>query len=133
MTMQSLAIEVHERRPHHFEVSLAGRLDTQTEAVFTEKLGFVENRQVHALHLELGRLSYISSVGLRSVMTLARAVRAGGGTFSMSNLQAQIAKVFEIANVLPQEEIFASVAEADRYFDAIQRQELAKHKPPSTS
>jgi len=133
MTVQSLSIEVHERRSHWFEVSLAGRLDTQSEAILSKHLAFLTSRKVRALHLELGRLTYISSVGLRALITLARAVRDGGGAFSMSNLQPQIAKVFEIANVLPKEEIFTSVEEADRYYDAIQRKELAKRTPPSES
>lgn len=128
MNGATLAVQVHEKRPGFFEVALAGRLDTVTHALFEERIAFVRTRLVRSLHLDLGRLSYISSVGLRAVLTASRAVKDCGGVFSMSGLQPQIAKVFEIANVLPKEEIFGSVAEADHYLDMIQRKELDKQR-----
>jgi hypothetical protein len=44
--------------------------------------------------------------------------------FLMANLQPQIKKVIEIAQALPSESIFASIEEADAYFDAMQKKVL---------
>ena len=66
-------------------------------------------------------VSYISSRGLAVVITTIKKVRASGGKFAMAELQAPVRKVFEIAAALPEESVFASQEEADRYFDAIQR------------
>jgi len=66
-------------------------------------------------------VTYISSRGLAVVITTIKKVRAGGGKFAMAELQPPVRKVFEIAAALPEESVFASQEEADRYFDAIQR------------
>jgi len=41
-------------------------------------------------------------------------------------MQEPVQKVFEIAQMVPMNEIFASVKEADDYFDEIQRRERQK-------
>ena len=66
-------------------------------------------------------VTYISSRGLGVVVSTIKKVRAGGGKFAMTDLQGPVRKVFEIAAALPEESVFASQEEADRYFDAIQR------------
>ena len=126
MTTPSLTVQLHERRPGFFEMALAGRLDTLTCPFLEDRLAILRARMVHGLHLEMGQLEYISSMGLRAVVMAMKQVREGGGSFSMSGLQPQVKKVFDIVSLLPKESVFASVAEADRYFDAMQRKELEK-------
>ena len=75
------------------------------------------------LRFEMSELAYISSMGLGSVIRAMKVTRAGGGQVAMVGMQPVVQKVFEIAAALPEETIFASVEEADRYFDAIQRGE----------
>ena len=126
MTTPKLTIGLNERRPGFFDVSLSGRLDSATFELLEKRLDVLTGRRVHALHFEMGGLDYISSLGLRAVMKAMVMVKQQDGTIGMSNLQPQIKKVFEIAQMLPTETVFASVEEADRYFDAMQRKELAK-------
>jgi anti-anti-sigma factor len=121
MPRSVLTIALHEKRPGTFEMTLGGRLDTETSPQLIERTTMLGGRIVRALNLELGNLDYISSMGLRAVLALMRQVTQGGGAFSMSNPRQHISKVFEIANVLPAEQIFTSVEEADRYLDMIQR------------
>jgi anti-anti-sigma regulatory factor len=47
-----------------------------------------------------------------------------GGRVYMINVQPQIEKVFEIANMLNGIRLFASISEADTYFDAMQKSVL---------
>jgi len=47
-----------------------------------------------------------------------------GGAVYMMNVQPQIEKVFEIANLLQGMRLFADTKEADEYFDAIQKSVL---------
>ena len=130
MNVPALTVGLHERRPGYFEVSLAGRLDTSTYQQLEQRLELLGSRKVHSLHMEMGQLAYISSMGLRVVMKAQRQVKEAGGTFTMSSLQPQVRKVFEIVSLLPKDTVFASVAEADRYFDAMQRKELEKQRKP---
>jgi anti-anti-sigma factor len=73
------------------------------------------------IQLNMSGVSYISSRGLGVIISTIKRVRAKGGKFAMTELQGPVRKVFEIAAALPEESVFASQEEADRYFDAIQR------------
>ena len=59
-------------------------------------------------------------------------LKAEGGEFAVTNLQPHIKKVFEITKLLPSQKIFANAAEADRYFDTIQRREKSRRLLPET-
>jgi hypothetical protein len=48
--------------------------------------------------------------------------------FLAADLQPQIEKVFEIAAALPSETLFSSVAEADEYFDRMQKKVLEEQR-----
>ena len=76
------------------------------------------------IRLDLSRLAYISSMGMRVVMKLMKDLRAQNAVFQMVNLQPQIRKVFEIAAALPKEEVFKNVKEADAYLDEMQKRVL---------
>ncbi len=65
-------------------------------------------------------------MGLRSIMMAAKQARAKGARLTVVRPQPQVLAVLEIGRALPTESVFASVAEADRYLDHIQKEELAK-------
>jgi anti-anti-sigma factor len=124
-----LTIDRREKRPTVFEIALIGRLDTDTSAQLERMLNLTFEGPVRGLHLNLEKLAYISSAGIRVVILAAKKARAAGATFTMSDLQPQIRKVFEIVQALPAQTIFASVKEADAYFDEIQKRALAGPPP----
>lgn len=113
-------------------VAMTGKLDSAAAPVCETKLNEALALSPRVLMLDLALLEYISSLGLRTILKTRKAVEANGGSVVMANLQPQIAKVFEIASVLPKEAIFASIEEADQYLDAMQRKELEKHGRPHT-
>lgn len=123
----SLKIDIERRPGAVVFVRIDGRLDTNTYLQAESALAPVLATKPRALLLDLAALSFVSSMGLRVIFQVRKAVEDGGGRLVTTNLQPQIAKVFEIAAALPPEEIFTSVEEADRYLAAMQRRELEKH------
>ena len=122
----SLEITVGEKQPGLFEVSLDGRLDTGSASQLERTLEQLLDAEVRGVRLNLAALSYISSMGLRAVFTAAKQLRARHGVFQVANLQPQIRKVFEIVKALPDISVFASIEEADEYFEAMQNKVLGE-------
>ena len=107
-----------------YEVVLNGRLDTDTSPQLEKALSEILAKQVSAVRFDMAQLSYVSSMGIRVLLKTFKALRAKGAMFLMANLQPQIKKVIDIAQALPPETLFASIQEADAYFDAMQRKVL---------
>lgn len=122
----SLHLNVSKQREGYFVVTFNGRLDSQTVAAGEAKLAPLLSGIAKVVLLDMAFLDYISSMGLRLILKTRKALETQQSRLIISNLQPQIAKVFEIAKALPPQAIFASVAEADRYFDMIQCKELEK-------
>ncbi|MBQ6290383.1 MAG: STAS domain-containing protein [Clostridia bacterium] len=76
------------------EIALAGRLDTMTapelEAELNKDLGGVDS-----LTLDFGKLDYISSAGLRVLLTAHKAMAAKGG-MKICNVNEVVQEVFEV-------------------------------------
>ena len=102
-------------------VVLDGRLDTHTYGALDDRLSLVLAGQVQYLTLDLERLAYISSAGVRSVFRARKLLEARGGKVLVANAQPQVQKVFDIVKAVPLSEIFRSVDEADAYLDKIQK------------
>jgi anti-anti-sigma factor len=116
-----LEIEVENQPEGRVRVSLNGRLDTQTYAQCEERLQPLLTPATRVLVFDLAQLDYLSSMGLRVLMKTTKALAAHGGKCLLTRLQPPIRTVIDIANALPPQSIFASVEEADRYLDLMQR------------
>lgn len=121
--MSTLRVRTREIRPTAFEIAVTGRLDSSSADLLEEEVERVLGLRPTFLHFDLRHLDYISSVGLGLVITTLKRMKASGGHFSLGGLQPPVRKVFEIAAALPEETVFASVQEADRYYDKIQQRE----------
>ncbi|MCL1635724.1 STAS domain-containing protein [Luteimonas sp. SX5] len=119
-----LQIRIDPPRGDSQRVALAGRLDTHSYDELDRRLAPVLASDIRSLVLDLGGLEYISSAGVRSVFKARKALAARGGKVVVANPQPQIAKVFDIVKAVPMNEVFASVAEADAYLDAMQQKVL---------
>ena len=124
--MMPLKISPREKRPTYFEMTLEGRLDTGTSPQLETLLNQLFQNPVRGLQLNMRGVDYVSSAGIRVVLLAMKKIKAGGGTFMMTELQPPVKKVFDIAQVLRGENVFTSIAEADAYFDAIQKKERNK-------
>lgn len=120
----SLTIQIETKRPGFWFVSLIGRLDQTTAEECDAKVSSILMPETRAIVFDMTGLNYISSMGLRIILKTRRFMSGQGGAVYMMNVQPQIEKVFEIANLLQGMKLFASVKEADEYFDAIQKSVL---------
>lgn len=116
-----LEIIVENQPEGRVRVALNGRLDTQTYAQCEERIRPLLTASTRVLMFDMANLNYLSSMGLRVLMKTATALGSHGGRCVLAHLQPPIRKVIEIANALPKETVFASVEEADRYLDLMQR------------
>jgi anti-anti-sigma factor len=116
-----LEVTVDNQPNGRVRVSLIGRLDTQTYAQCEQRLQPLLTSATRVLVFDMAQLDYMSSMGLRVLMRTSKALAALGAKCILTRLQPPIRTVINIANALPSEAIFASVEEADRYLDAMQR------------
>ena len=120
----SLTIRMETKRPGFWFVSLIGRLDQTTAEECDAKVSSLLNPETRAVVFDMTGLNYISSMGLRIILKTRRFMSGQGGAVYVMNVQPQIEKVFEIANLLQGMRLFADTKEADEYFDAIQKSVL---------
>ena len=125
-----LKITSEEKKPGAVVVKLAGRLDTTTSEACEAKLRSLIKEGARILTLDMEKLEYISSMGLRIILSVRKTLEEnkGRGRIVLVKLQPQIAKVFELADVLPKTSIFDSTESADIFLDAIQNKEQNKDK-----
>ena len=121
-----LKITTEERKPGVFAARLAGRLDSTTSPALDEKIKPFLKKGTRVLMLDLKGVDYISSMGLRTVLAARKALQSHGGHVILLHLQPQVAKVFELADILPKTSIFDSVESADIFLEAVQNRELLK-------
>lgn len=77
-------------------VSIAGRLDTVTSSEFEKNLTPYFAMNAIELHLDCTEMEYISSAGLRVVLTTHKNVTSKGGKFIISNLSNEVRSVFDM-------------------------------------
>lgn len=124
----SLSIQLESKTEGVYFITLDGRLDTETYMMAEKKLLPLASGQAKVMLFNLAKLSFISSMGLRVILKVRKAIDARKGSVVMTNVQPQIQKVFEIANALPAQSIFANVEEADRYLARMQNMVLEKQQ-----
>jgi anti-anti-sigma factor len=117
----ALKVRITESRPFSKTVSLEGRLNDETVAVLDDALKEVMNSPATVVVFDLAGLEYISSVGLRSIFRMQKALVARSGKALLINPQPQVKKVFDIVNAADLTAVFGSVQELDRYLDTMQR------------
>ena len=81
-------------------VDLLGRLDSANSAVVEAQLLERVMGGEGAVLLDLGRLDYISSAGLRVVLVVAKRMKQAGRPLVLCGLQPNIRDVFEISGFL---------------------------------
>ena len=109
-----------ERGGKVLRASLDGALDGATAPTLDADLTTRIRSGISLLVLDMKRLSYISSAGLRVVFKTAKALKAVGGSLALANRQPHIIKVFEIVKALPDLRVFENDEEMDDYLRAMQ-------------
>jgi len=93
-------------------VSVDGRIDTISAPDFQHQMEAIIQRGDKRIVMDLERLDYISSAGLRSILYTAKKVRSLGGTVSCCALQTMVQKVFDVSGFTGLIPVYGSVDEA---------------------
>ena len=76
-------------------IALEGRLDTNTSPELEAKLKTIPD-DVTALHFDFGELRYVSSAGLRLLLTSQKKMNACGGKMIIHKPNELVVEVFEV-------------------------------------
>lgn len=77
-------------------VAIDGRLDTETAPRFEQEI-MPELATISSLELDLSKLEYISSSGLRVLLALKKAMSAKGGDLCVKNVSEAVLSIFHIS------------------------------------
>ena len=119
-----LTIEIHAEPHEGKRISLAGSLDTDTAAQLQDKIDHEIDSTVHMVIMDLKRLEFLSSAGLRVIFKTKKYMDSHEGKFMLLNLQPQVRKVFDIIKALEGMNVFKSQEEMDEYLTAMQNKVL---------
>lgn len=81
-------------------VSAAGQLNSANAAEAESQLMGLMDDAVHHWVLDLSRLDYISSAGLRVVLLVAKRLKQNAGRLVLCSLQPNVLEVFDISGFL---------------------------------
>lgn len=93
-------------------LGLQGRLDALTSPEFEIEARKLLDDGVTSLILDMGELVFVSSAGLRAILSLAKSLRSDKGEVRFAGLQPAVKEVFTISGFTSLFPIHASVAEA---------------------
>ncbi len=119
-----LEIEIHAEPHEGKRIELAGSLDTDTAPQLQDKIDHEIDSTVHMVIMDLKRLQFLSSAGLRVIFKTKKRMDEHHGKFLLLNLQPQVRKVFDIIKALDGMNVFRSQEEMDEYLAAMQAKVL---------
>ena len=90
-----MTIKLIKRPPDGAELRLEGRLDTSAAPAAQEALLKVA-KEYAKITLKFAGLAYISSAGLRTLLTLQKQVTRTGGSLTLTNVSPAVMEVFEM-------------------------------------
>lgn len=93
-------------------LAVAGRMDTITAPQFEAQCLSCLEAGDKRLVVDLGGLEYISSAGLRSILSAAKKLKAAGGDIAFCALSGIVAEVFAVSGFNKLMPVFATRQEA---------------------
>jgi anti-anti-sigma factor len=127
----SLAVDIIEKEPKVFLVTLKGEINTETHQSLEDRLKDTIAK-AQAIILDMAGVSYVSSMGLSAIFRIKLALEEKKGTVALVNIQSQVQLVFETMKVIS-DQMFASLQEADEYLDSfldgVQKGKIKPHLP----
>ena len=90
-----MTIKLVKRPPDAAELRLEGRLDT-TSAPAAQEAFLKVAGEYAKIELDFTDLAYVSSAGLRALLTLQKQVNRTGGSLVLTNVSPSIMEVFEM-------------------------------------
>jgi anti-anti-sigma factor len=88
---------------------VSGRMDAENAPQFEEQCRVCIAEGFVGLVVDLGELRYVSSMGLRSFISVAKTLQEKGGVLRLCRLNGLVKQVFEITGLLPLFSVYQSV------------------------
>tara|TARA_B100000315_G_C14309558_1_gene465677 strand:- start:242 stop:613 length:372 start_codon:yes stop_codon:yes gene_type:complete len=121
-----LDAKVTKKKDYVYTMKLNGSIDSDSYKYLEEELKELIDDKTKAVILDMGGVTYISSIGIRVIIGAKKGLQSKNATFAMTNLQPQIKKVFDVMKILPVVDIFDDMPEADKYIDQIIKEETGQ-------
>ena len=93
-------------------VAPVGRIDSTTSPALDAHLLGLAKAGERRVVIDFSRVDYISSAGLRVMLTLAKRTKEAKGKIALAGLGDSVRQVFELAGFLPLFTVEATAAEA---------------------
>ena len=93
-------------------VAIEGRLDTTNYGELEHHLSALTENGEKLILLDLEKLEYVSSSGLRILLMFLKKIKATEGRFMLCSMSTDIKEIFEISGFINIFEIFDSKTEA---------------------
>lgn len=91
---------------------IGGKIDTVSAQDFDREMAALAGQAPKLLILDLAGLEYISSAGLRVILSTAKTLKAGGGEVRLAGTAGSVHKVFQISGFFNMFKNFASREDA---------------------
>jgi len=106
---------ISEKKEKGTLFTVTGRLDVMTTADFEKKCQQIIDDGEKKLVIDLTGLEYISSAGLRGILSSAKKSKATGGTIQFCGLTGMVEEVFLVSGL---GSIFIVTATSDEAFNS---------------
>jgi anti-anti-sigma factor len=93
-------------------VTARGRLDGTTSQDFAARLGRLAARSEPRLLVDFAGVDFVSSAGLRVVLTVLKRVKAANGMFALCAVRSSVKEVLDIAGFTSMLDLHSGRAEA---------------------
>ena len=91
---------------------IAGRMDATTVTEFNDECQKLLNSGSGRIIIDLEGLEYISSAGLRGILTMGKACKSAGTTLAFCSMQAMVADMFKLSGFTSILKVYPSLDEA---------------------
>ena len=115
-----LKVSVEDRGEGTYTIRPEGSIDTNTFMTLQNEVDPILGKS-KVIIFDMKDVNYVSSAGVGVVLLAEQSLKANNGKVLMVNLQPQIKKVFDIVKALPDQQVFSSLEEMDRYLKEVQR------------
>ena len=96
----------------HVVLIVTGRMDAESAPEFEEKCQECMAEGHTTLVADLGGLAYVSSMGLRSFLSVAKTLQSKGGVLRLCCMKGLVKQVFEITGLMQAFSVYESVESA---------------------
>ncbi|MDY0189236.1 MAG: STAS domain-containing protein [Desulfuromonas sp.] len=96
----------------NYVVDVAGRLDATTATEFEKQCDQWLAAEEYSILVDMSGVEYISSAGLRGILTSAKKLKAQGGNIRFCALQGMVADVFKMSGFSAMFQVFDSKDQA---------------------